>query len=181
MKRIKLLLVNVLLTVLVLAGCSAVTYDYTSSPESGRLETSLFEATFTPEKDDANYFAWFKLEISNLSGEPFEIDWNQTRYLLDGKNRGGFAFEGIVPATIKDGTIPNEVIAPGQKFLKQISPVAKIAMAERKDYSAGKEKPGIYSGILPAGENGIVLAIQTNGQLVRKKLVVVITEEKKNN
>ena len=175
MKRIKLLLI----TVLVLAGCSVVTYDYTSSPESGRLETPLLKATFTPEKDDANYFAWFKLEIRNLSDSSLEIDWNQTRYLMDGKNRGGFAFKGIIPATIKDGTIPNEMIAPGQTFLKQISPVAKFAMAERKDYSAGKEKSGIYRGILPPGENGIVLAILANGQLVRKKLVVVITEEKK--
>ncbi len=172
-------LVKILIPMLVLGGCSAATYEYTSSPVTGSLSTPLFQAEFTPEKNKADYFTWFQLDVKNLSNATIEIDWNQTAYLLGGKNLGRFVWAGIEPSTVKEGTIPNDVIEPGQTFSKEISPLAKVAMAQRSDYGAGKDKPGLYGGILPPGENGILLAVKANGQLIRKKLIVVITEEKK--
>lgn len=160
-------------------GCAAPIYDYTSQPVSGKLETSGFTATLTPEKDNSAFFSWLRLDIKNLSDAPLELDWNQTRYFLDGKNRGGFVFEGIDPKSIKKGDIPKEMILPGQLFSKQIIPQAKIALAERRDHEAGKDRPGLYGGILPAGENGVLLAIISKEQLIRKKIAVVIVEEKK--
>ncbi len=179
MKAINSWLVKILIPVLLFGGCSAATYEYASIPVTGSLSTSLFQAEFTPEKDKADYFTWFQLDVKNLSDAPIEIDWNQTAYFLDGKNLGRFVWAGIEPATVKDGTIANDIIEPGKSFSKEISPLAKVAMAQRSDYGAGKDKPGLYGGILPSGENGILLAISANGQLIRKKLVVVITEEKK--
>ncbi len=178
---VKILIPNVLvvLIAMLLVGCSAATYEYTSSPVAQSLSTPLFQAAFTPEKDSAAYFTWFQLDVKNLSDAVIEIDWNQTSYLLDGKNQGRFVWAGIEPSTVKEGTIPNDAIEPGQTFSKEISPLAKVAMAQRSDYGAGKDKPGLYGGILPPGENGILLAISANGQLLRKKLVVMITEEKK--
>ena len=179
MKAVNSWLVRLLIPVLLLAGCSAATYEYTSSPVTGTVSTPLFQAEFTPEKEGTAYFTRFRLNVKNLSDTAMEIDWNQTAYILDGKSRGRFVWADIEPAAVKEGTIPNDTVESGQAFSRVISPLAKVAMAQRSDYGAGKDKPGLYGGILPPGENGILLAIKAKGQLLRKKLVVVITEEKK--
>lgn len=178
MKPLISLMIKVLVPALILAGCSAVTYKYDSRPASGQVEADLFRITFTPEKGEDVYYSWFQLDVENLSGSPIEIDWSRTAYVLDGKNRGPFVWEGIEPQQVKDRTVPPSTVAPGQKFSLEISPLAKVAIAHRSDYSAGKDKPGLYGGILPPGENGIVLVIRVDGQLVRKKLAVTITEER---
>ncbi len=160
-------------------GCSAVVYEYASSPASKTVETQVFIAGFAPAKGDASYFSSFILEIENKSDDSIEIDWNKTLYIHDEKNRGGFVFEGIEPTQVREKHIPNEVILPRTRFSKQLFPIAKIAMAERKDYSAGKDKPGLYGGKLPPGENSILLSIHADGKLIRKKISVVITEQVK--
>ncbi len=65
----------------------------------------------------------------------------QTAYFLDGKNLGRFVWAGIEPATVKDGTITNDIIEPGKSFSKEISPLAKVTMAQRSDYGAAKTNP----------------------------------------
>lgn len=179
MRRAFLLLAAAALFALTLAGCSAVTYEYTSSPEISRSAGDRFAVSFSPEKERGEFYTWFKLDVTNTSQAPIEIDWTRTRYVLDGKNRGGFVWAGIDPVQIKNNTIPNDVIQPGQVFSKQISPLAKVALAERKDYAAGKDKPGLYGGILPAGENAISLVIKADGELIQQRLVVVIAETQK--
>jgi hypothetical protein len=163
--------------ILIVFGCSSVVYEYASSPASKKVETQVFNASFTPVKGDASYFSSFMLEIENTSDGRIEIDWNKTLYIHNEKNRGGFVFQGIEPIQVREKRIPNEVILPGARFSRQLFPLAKIALAERKDYSAGKDKPGIYGGLLPPGENSILLSIQDGGQLIREKISVVITEQ----
>jgi hypothetical protein len=160
-------------------GCSAAVYEYASNPVSKRIETKAFTAEFRPAKEDAGYFSSFILEIENTSDDSIEIDWNKTLYIHDEKNRGGFVFEGIDPTLVREKQIPNEVIPAKTRFSRQLFPIAKIAMAERKDYAAGKDKPGLYGGKLPAGENSILLSIQEQGQWIRKIISVVITEQVK--
>ncbi len=160
-------------------GCSAAVYEYASSPVSKTIETQAFTASFAPAREDARYFSSFMLEIENKSDESIEIDWNKTLYIYDEKNRGGFVFKGIEPTQVREKRIPNEVIPPRTRFSRRLFPLAKIAMAERKDYSAGKDKPGLYGGKLSPGENSILLSIQSQGQLIRKKISVVITEHVK--
>jgi len=169
----------IVILMLVCFGCSVVSYDYSSTPVSKKIENQIFSAVFTPAKKDADYFSSFLLDIDNRSDGNIEIDWNKTRYIHDGKNRGGFVFEGIEPANVREKSIPNDVIFPKMRFSRQIFPTAKIAMAEKKDYSAGKDKPGLYGGKLPSGENSILLVIQSRGQLIRKKMSVVIMEQAK--
>ena len=157
-------------------GCSAVVYEYVSNPLIKRVETQIFSASFTPAKDDAGYFSSFILEVENKLDTNIEIDWNKTRYIHDEKNRGGFVFEGIEPTQVREKSIPNDVILPKTRFSKQIFPLAKIALAQKKDHTAGKDKPGLYGGKLPTGENSILLSIQGPGQSTRKKISIVITE-----
>lgn len=175
MRRSRLVTLGLLL-VLLLPGCFAAQYEYTSNPAVSSLETKDFSVSVTPEKGDNPYFPRFRLEVENRSSRAITIDWNKTRYLVDGKNRGGFVWGGIDPAALKSNTVPEEKIAPGQVFSKQISPLAKVAMAGRKEYTEGKD--GLYGGMLPAGENGILLTLKVNGQLVRKKITMIITESR---
>ena len=156
-------------------GCSVAVYEYASRPVSKTIETQVFIASFAPAKEDASYFSSFLLEIENKSDDTIEIDWNKTLYIHDDKNQGGF----VLPTQVREKSIPNEVIPPRTRFSKQLFPIAKIAMAERKNYSAGKDKPGLYGGKLPSGENSILLSILDQGQLIRKKISVVITEQVK--
>lgn len=178
MKLIYPLLIKVLVLAILIAGCAAPVYKYSSIPVSQRLDSDSFQVKFTPEKQNAEFYSWFQVDVTNLSNASIEIDWNRTAYILDGKNRGRFVWEGIEPDQVKNGTVPNTVIASKQTFSIEISPLAKIAMAHRSDYSAGKDKPGIYGGILPPGENGILVAFMIDGQVVFKKLTIEIKEEK---
>ena len=175
----KLIFLLVMIPLLMLAGCTAATYEYTSTPVAGNVSTQAFEAAFTPEKTGRDYFNRFRVDIKNVSDSPLEIDWNKTAYLLNGKNRGRFVWDGIEPATVKEGKIPFDVVAPGQSFSRVIVPLSKLAIAQRKDHRAGKDKAGLYGGILPSGENGILLAVKNGGKTVVKKMTVVIAEEKK--
>ncbi|MCG8617258.1 MAG: hypothetical protein MI802_13650 [Desulfobacterales bacterium] len=169
----------VLISLLLLAGCTAATYEYTSTPISSTVSTQAFDAAFTPEKNDGEYFNRFRVDIKNLSDSPLEVDWNKTVYLLNGKNRGRFVWAGIDPATVKAGKVPFDVVGPGQSLSRIISPLSKVAISQRKDHRAGKDKAGLYAGILPAGENGILLTVKHDGKSVVKKMLVVIVEEKK--
>jgi hypothetical protein len=158
-------------------GCSAAVYEYSSSPVSKTIETQRFTVRFTPEGKADKYFSSFMLEIENTSDETIEIDWNKTLYLHEEINLGGFVFKGIEPSLVREKRIPNLVIPPGNRFSRQLFPLSKIALAERKNYSAGKDKPGLYGGKLPAGENSILLSILDQGKLIRKKISVVIIEQ----
>ena len=179
MQIINSVLIKIVVPVLILAGCSAATYEYTSTPVSQKLGTELFRAGFTPEKTRADFFSRFQLEVENLSDDPIEIDWNRTVYIVNGKNRGPFVWEGIDPERVKNKTVPKTTIPPGQSFSRTILPLAKIAMAQLGDHVAGKDEPGLYGGILPSGKNSIRLAVTANGKLDQPILTVVITEEKK--
>jgi len=159
------------------SGCSVAVRDYTSNPVSRIVETQIFKAGFTPGRKGANYFSFFRLDIENKSDAVIQIDWNKTRYIHEGKNRGKFVFEGIDPSLVREKSIPKDKISPEKRFSRQIFPLAKIAIAQGKDYSAGREKPGLYGGKLPPGENSILLVIQSKGKLIRKKISVVITEQ----
>lgn len=178
--RVARFAIGIIVTMMIAGfGCSAVVYEYASNPVSRMIETQAFTASFAPAREDAGYFSSFLLEIENKSDDSIEIDWNKTLYIHDEKNRGGFVFKGIEPAQVREKRIPNEVILPRTRFSRQLFPIAKIAMAERKDYSAGKDKPGLYGGKLPPGENSIVLSILDQGKLIRKKISVVIKEQVK--
>ncbi|MCP3941962.1 MAG: hypothetical protein GY710_10830 [Desulfobacteraceae bacterium] len=160
-------------------GCSVVNYEYVSSPVSKTIDTHNFSVSFTPAKEGTSYFSSFMLDIENKSDSNIEIDWNKTRYIHDGKNRGGFVFEGIEPTRVRENSVPNDVISPKMRFSKQLFPLAKIALAGWNDYSAGKDKHGIYGGKLPPGENSILLTIESKGKLIRQKISVVIIEQVK--
>ena len=79
MKYIRSTLCKLIILVLILGGCTAATYEYTSMPASQTLTTEFLRVGFTPEKSRGNYYSWFELSVENLSSGPIEIDWNRGR------------------------------------------------------------------------------------------------------
>jgi len=172
----KHIIVGVVFFMIIVLGC-VPTKIWTSHPEIQSSGNKYYDVQFEPLKKDNNFFVIFLLTVSNKSDKDLEIDWNQTRYIFNGKLYGGFAFEGIRPEDVKNSTIPSAVIPKGSRFSKEIAPLKLMAFVPLRDNSVGPDKSGISPGPLPAGGNGIYLVIRQNGQLVREKITLNIVSK----
>jgi hypothetical protein len=162
-------------TLTIATGC-APTLISISTPEIQTVENSYYTTQFEPLAEDKNYFDSFRLKVANKTRKDLEIDWNKTRYLYNGRDIGIFVFEGIKPESIKNLTISPDIIPAGQSFTKDISPFKLLAREPltHKGVNAGK----ITFGPIPNGENGIFLFIRQNGNTIKEKMAVKITEKK---
>jgi hypothetical protein len=77
-------------------GC-APTLVCISTLEIQTVDNSYYTAQFQTLAEDKNYFDSFRLRVINKTRKDFEIDWNKTRYLYNGRDIGIFVFEGIKP------------------------------------------------------------------------------------
>ena len=170
------LCLGLIFLVTILMGCATTTKDWVSKPASLKVESSHFRATMEPEKKGNKTFVAFRLVLENRTDKPLEIDWNQTRYLLNGKPNGIFWFRGIDPRTIK-GNIPPDIIPGGSRFEKMIFPVKLVAFAPVQDDTLRDGGPGIFPGPMPEGENGISLVVNQGGNKITEKLVFVIAAQ----
>jgi len=163
-----------IVTPTITAGC-APTLVSISTPQIQTVENSYYTAQFEPLAEGKNYFDGFRLKVVNKTGKDLEIDWNKTRYIYNGRDIGVFVFKGIQPENIKNSTIPPDTISAGQSFTKDISPLKLLAREPLtgKGAKAGK----ITSGPIPTGKNGIFLFIRQNGNTIKEKIAVNITEQ----
>jgi hypothetical protein len=161
-------------TLTIATGC-APTLISISTPVIQTVENSYYTAKFEPLAEEKNYFDSFRLKVINKTLKNLEIDWNKTRYIYNGKNIGVFVFKGIKPENIKSLTIPPDTIPAGQSFTKDISPFKLLAREPltNKGVNAGK----LSFGPIPIGENGIFLFIRQNGNTIKEKITVKITEK----
>lgn len=161
-------------TLTIATGCTP-TLISVSNPEIQSFENSYYTAHFEPLAEGKNFFDAFRLKVINLTPKDLEIDWNKTRYLYNGRDLGIFAFSGIQPKDIKNLTIPPDIIPAGHSFSKEISPLKLLAREPLtgKGTKAGK----ITSGPIPNGESGILLFIRQNGNQIKEKITVNITEK----
>ena len=116
----------------------------------------------------------FLLSVTNRTDKNLEMDWNRTQYIHNNNNRGVFVFKDIEPEDIKDSTVPPDIIPPRGTFTKEIAPYNLLARAPLRE---SDKDPGIKPGILPTGENGILLVIRQNKKNIVEKMMVLITEK----
>jgi len=161
-------------TLTIATGC-APTFISISTPEIQTIENSHYTAQFEPLSEGKNYFDNFRLKVANKTQQDLEIDWNKTRYLYNGRDIGVFVFKGIKPENIKSLTIPPDIIPAGQSFTKDITPLKLLA---REPITGKGTKAGnITSGPIPTGESGMFLFIRQNGNAIKEKITVKITEK----
>jgi hypothetical protein len=160
---------------LFLAGGCLPTMVSISTPEIQNVENDYFGAQLEPLSQGKNYFDRFRLTVTNKTAQDLEIDWNQTRYLYNGRDGGVFVFEGIAAEDIKNATIPPGIIPAGQSLTEEIGPLELVARGPLggKDAEAGK----ITFGMIPSGENSIFLTIIKNGKTIKEKVTVNIFQK----
>ena len=158
------------------AGCATTKKIWTSQPEVQKAANPSYEARLEPITLGHHFFVMFKLEITNNTDKNLEIDWNQTRYLYNGRSHGVFVFKGIDPKSVKNA-IPPDIIPPGVTFSKEIAPLKLVAWAPIKDKSVKAGQRGISPGVLPVGQNGIFLVLIQDGKKIVAKMTVKITEK----
>lgn len=139
-------------------GPSPSNLIWEAQPEFLEVDNQLFNVRITPQQGEYPYFAYFHLTLSNKSDSNLMVDWNASQYLYNGKPQGVLVFEGIDPETIKGATVPSETIAPGASFTRDVMPLRLIAWSPIREEKP--DSPTIRPGMLPAGQNGIRLAVR---------------------
>jgi hypothetical protein len=157
-----------------LAGGCLPARVFISTPEIQNVENDYFIAQLEPLSQANNYFDRFRLTVTNKTSQDLEIDWNQTRYLYHGRDRGVFVFEGIAAGDIKNETIPPGIIPAGQTFAEEIGPLELVSRGPLGGKGADSGK--IAFGIIPSGESGILLVIRQNGKTLEEKIMVKISQ-----
>jgi len=170
---IKQTALSVIVLLFVASGCTK-TRVWTSTPQVSELGSSYCKVLFEPLTKEHTFYVLFRLEVANKTKKDLRIDWNKTRYLLNGRSHGGFVFEGIDPQNISKLTIPDDIVPAGEKFSKEIAPYTMLARAPLRIKERSEGEEAIKPGPLPAGENGILLVIHQDGQEISDKVTVKI-------
>ena len=165
---------SIVCMLLFLAACVPAK-TWISNPSTQQIQNSDFSAQLTPLKRDKEHFVSFRLFIDNKTDQKLKIDWNQTRYLVNGKAYGPFVFPGIDPATIKKSIQPATIPANGT-FSKEVFPLKLVAFAPMRQEILDGEGRGLYPGPLPAGKNTMDLIIYQGDRQLRQRITVDIEQ-----
>ena len=166
---------SIVCMLLFLAACVPAK-TWISNPSTQQIQNSDFSAQLTPLKRDKEHFVSFRLFIDNKTDQKLKIDWNQTRYLVNGKAYGPFVFPGIDPATIKK-SIPPATIPANGTFSKEVFPLKLVAFAPMRQEILDGEGRGLYPGPLPKGKNTMDLIIYKGDRQLRQRITVDIEQE----
>jgi len=162
---------------LVVFGC-VKKQIYSSTPPMQNVGTSQFEVKLEPLKAEGyNYFNRFRLEFTNKSDRDLVVSWSKSYYLQNGKRFGRFGWEGLTFEQLRGlQEEPDIATPPGRTESLVIFPLQLIGWREEGvRMKATTPEAGFTNGVIPAGQNGISLAVLENGKLVRKDVLVKIT------
>jgi hypothetical protein len=154
-------------------GCATVKI-WSSSPPVQTISNDAFEAGLEPVvKEGQNFYNRFQFRLKNKTGGPLIIDWQNCRYLQDGRKNGPFIFKGITAENIN--RLPPDTVATGAELSKEIAPLKLTGLEKIKSRSIQPEESPISAGIIPAGEHGILLVVKQNEKTISEKILVKIT------
>lgn len=164
------------LTISIGAGCAPAMVSK-SDPAVQITTNPYFDVQFEPLNQGLRSFVAFRLTVTNKAKNQLQIDWNKTRYLFNGRQRGLYVFRGIDPEAIKQQTIIPDIIAPQKVFVKTIAPQKLIAYVPIRDqHKLDLGESAFSGGPIPAGESGILLVVRMDGEEIRERLTIDIIE-----
>jgi len=175
-KRIAL---GIAICLLALTGC-AKEQIYSSSPPLQTVSTSSFEVTLEPLKAQGyDYYNRFSYQFTNRTNGDLVIDWSETYYLQNGKRYGHLGWVGLTFEELRGiKEEPDITIGPGQTDSAVLFPLKLVGWREEGvRMKATTPEAGFTNGIIPAGENGISIAVMQDGKVLRKRVLVIITQE----
>lgn len=162
--------------ILAFAGCASgpSAKPYTSNPKVQRVSNEYFKAEIEPLLNkDGKFYDAFHFSVTNKTSADLYIEWNQTYYLLNGKKHGLFFWDGIDWEALKKAKEhPRVKVAAGITHTVEIFP-AKLA---GRSMRTGSSSEMYLRGIMPAGENGVLLTVKKGDKVINEKLTVLIKE-----
>ena len=114
MKIVLSVMIGIVLTIG--PGCAPAKKVWVSYPMVQSTYKPYYNARLEPLTRNHDFFVSFRLTLSNKTDKNLAIDWNKTRYIHNGRTRGGFVFKGIKPEDVKNSTIPSDTILAGGFF-----------------------------------------------------------------
>jgi hypothetical protein len=171
MKKQALFGVIVLCLSYTLATCAGVEV-YTSNPRVQGVSNEYFAAELEPQlKPGQGFFSTFRFVLTNKTNKELQIDWENTYYLLNDRRNGRFFWEGVTWDGLKEiRSKPLIPVAPGDTFTSVIFPKNLVGRGSAMT-TAGVQ---YTQGVLPEGENGILLIVKQDGKVLREKMVLTI-------
>ena len=149
---------------LVVVACASKQL-WKSHPNMQQASNEYYAATISPIYI-FNGYKGFMLYIHNKSTEDLEVDWENTFYIYNGKERGGF-----ISKDMRSGDkLKTPAIISGSLFSKEIFP------RELSEYSTMLGST-VYNPMEP-GENGVFLSVKVGGKKVTETLTLNFSEEK---
>ena len=175
----KNILWSVALISLVVAGC-AKEQIYQSSPSMQTVSTQHYEVKLQPLRAEGyNYYNQFRYTFTNKTSGDLTIDWSETYYLQNGKRYGHFGLVGLTFEELQGlKEEPDITVAAGQTETAVLFPLKLIGWKEEGvRLKAATPEAGFTHGIIPAGENGMSIAVLKDGKVLRKRILVTITQD----
>jgi hypothetical protein len=164
MKRKKCILSSTIaLSCIFMTGCPPI---WQSTPETQVIQTDYGHVEISPalvdRKDPRSGYEGFWLHVTNDTDKDISIIWQKTFYAMSGSTNGWFFFLHDRFAEASNPK-PPDIVFKKSEFVKWIYPV-KLVHYDCKD--------GWWEEIMPEGENGIYLTVQSYGQEINTKITV---------
>jgi hypothetical protein len=144
------------------------------------VSTQDYEVKLEPLRAEGyNYYNRFRFSFTNKTGGDLVIDWSQTYYLQNGKRYGRFGWQGLTFEELRDiKEKPDVSVGAGQTDSAVIFPLKLIGWKQvGVMMKATTPEAGFTHGVIPAGENGMTIAVIQNGKMLRTSVLVTITQE----
>jgi hypothetical protein len=175
---IKYLFALTLAVLLTLFGCATVNV-YRSNPSSKTVDNEYFDLLLEPQPAAGYYyFDAFRFVLSNKSGRPLSIVWDQSYYLLNGRKNGQFGWEGMTSENLKEvRKNPHVEAEAGETITAVIFPLkmmAKLHLRDRAKLGESGPEDQFEMGPLPQGENGMLLTVRTDGKVIQETVAFEI-------
>jgi hypothetical protein len=166
---------------LVMAGC-AKEQIYQSLPSMQTVSTTHYDLKLEPLRAEGyNYYNQFRYTFINKTSGELTIDWSETYYLQNGKRYGHFGWEGMTFEELRGvKENPDITIAPGKTVTAAIYPLKLVGWKEEGvRMKATTPEAGFTHGVIPVGQNGLSIAVIKDGKVLRKRILVTITQEER--
>jgi hypothetical protein len=175
----KKLICGAIIISLTMAGCAGEQI-YRSEPAVQTVSTTHYEVKLEPLRAEGyNYYNQFRAEFTNKTDGDLVVDWSETYYLQNGKRYGNFGWDGMTFEELRDiKDEPDITVGAGQTRSNVLFPTKLIGWREEGvRMKATTPEAGFTLGVIPAGEHGMSIAVLQDGKMLRKRVLVTITQE----
>ena len=164
---------------MIMVGCAGEQI-YRSNPAMQTVSTTHYEVKLEPLRAEGyNYYNQFRYKFTNKTSGDLVIDWSETYYLQNGKRYGNFGWVGLTFEELRGiNEEPDITVGAGQTESAVLFPLKLVGWKEEGvRMKAATPEAGFTNGIIPAGENGMSIAVIKDGKVLRKRVLVTITQE----